>query len=162
MVVARLESFITGRGLEDALERACVYRDHGADAILCHSKRNDAAEILEFMNVWNKGDAKDQCPVIILPTTYPSVSAETFEEAGISGIIWANHSVRASISAMQNTCNRIFREKSILNTEDEVVSVKEIFRLQRQSDLTRDEGRYLPSDGQSTRTYGVEHYLASD
>lgn len=158
MVVARLESFITGRGVDDAVERALVYRDHGADAILCHSKLNDAQDIEAFMNRWQ--DNKSDCPVVIVPTTYPSVPVSDFEEMGVSTIIWANHAVRASITAIQDTCKTIFEEQSILSTEDKVCSVKEVFRLQRQKQLTADEAKYLPKDGGlTTRTYTEDHYL---
>jgi len=156
MVVARLESFITGRGLEDAVERAECYRDHGADAILCHSKIKDSSDIDAFMNRWHN---KHDCPIIIVPTTYPSVPVSHFQDLGVSTIIWANHSVRASITAMQHTCKTIFDEQSILSTESEVATVKEIFRLQRQNELSADEDLYLPVDGQSTRTYSQDHYL---
>ena len=162
MVVARLESFITGLGLEDAVERANVYRDHGADAILCHSKIGDSSDIEAFMNRWQ--DKKGDCPIIIVPTTYPSVPVQDFEDMGVSTVIWANHSLRASIGAMQKVCKTIFEERSILSTENDgasgdVVSVKEIFRLQRQGALSEDEGKYLPSEAASTRTYTEDHYL---
>jgi len=157
MVVARLESFITGNGLEDAVERAMCYKEHGADAILCHSKRKDASDIEAFMNRWQP--YVKTCPIIIVPTTYPSVPAAHFEDMGVSTIIWANHSVRASITAMQETCQRIHDQQSILETEDKVATVKEIFRLQRQDALSADEKLYLPQDGgQSTRTYDSAHY----
>lgn len=157
MVVARLESFITGNGLEDAVERAICYKDHGADAILCHSKLTDASDIEAFMNRWQA--YKHTCPIIIVPTTYPSVPVAHFADIGVSTIIWANHSVRASITAMQNTCKEIHDNQSILSTESQVASVKEIFRLQRQNDLSADEKAYLPQDGgQSTRTYDNKHY----
>lgn len=145
MVVARLESFITGLGLEDAVSRAKVYRDHGADAILCHSKRSDADDIEAFMNEWQK-ESKNP-PVIIVPTTYSSVPVSNFEDMGVSTVIWANHSVRASIGAMQQACKTIFSQQSIASFESadsSVVPVKEIFRLQRQNDLTKDENKYLP------------------
>jgi len=158
MVVARLESFITGHGLESAVTRANIYRDHGADAILCHSKIKDASEIEAFMNRWHD---KTDCPVIIVPTTYPSTTAEEIEDMGVSTVIWANHSVRASIKAIQNVTKTIFEERSIISTEgsDSSVPVKEIFRLQRQDLLSADEKIYLTQNATTTRTYSAEHYL---
>ena len=160
MVVARLESFITGHGLESAVTRANIYRDHGADAILCHSKIKDASEIESFMNRWHD---KTDCPVIIVPTTYPSTTAEEIEDMGVSTVIWANHSVRASIKAIQNVTKTIFEERSIISTEgsDSSVPVKEIFRLQRQDLLSADEKIYLTQNATTTRTYSEGHYLQS-
>jgi phosphoenolpyruvate phosphomutase len=73
---------------------------------------------------------------------------EVFEQAGISAVIWANHNLRAAISAMQQTTRTIFLERSLRNVEDRVVSVKEVFRLQNADELIEAEERYLPkTDG---------------
>lgn len=128
-VVARLESFITGLGLEDALQRASIYEDHGADAILCHSKKETAEDIEAFMTNW-----KGKVPVIIVPTTYINTPISKFDELGVSGVIWANHQLRASILAMQHACYSI--------KDTPMVSVKEIFRLQEQDELNADEKKY--------------------
>lgn len=52
-IVARVEAFIAGWGLEEALKRAEAYREAGADAILMHSKRSDANEIEAFIKAWD-------------------------------------------------------------------------------------------------------------
>lgn len=161
VVVARLESFITGNGLEDAVERASVYRDSGADAILCHSKLEDASDIEAFMNRWH--EFRKDCPVLIVPTTYPQVPTQDFHDLGVSTVIWANHNVRAATAAMQRTSDTIFREQSIRSIEPTVCTVKELFRIQGQDQLTADEGRYLAAEtSPSTRTYGSEHYLVDE
>ena len=142
MVVARLEAFIAGWGLDEALRRADAYHKAGADAILCHSKKADSSDIDAFMKIWG-----NRCPVIIVPTKYYSVPTEHFKKVGISTIIWANHNMRASIKSMQETSARIFAEQSLINVESKVVSVNEIFRLQGADELEAAEDKYLPTTG---------------
>lgn len=138
-VVARLESLIAGRGLEEALTRAEVYKEAGADAILVHSKKSDASEIEEFMKQW-----KNKCPVVIVPTKYYTTPTSLFRDIGISTVIWANHNLRASVAAMQRTSLMIATEKSLLSVEKKISSVQEIFRLQRDNELVVAEEKYLP------------------
>jgi phosphoenolpyruvate phosphomutase len=138
-VVARVESLIAGWELEEALKRADAYRLAGADAILMHSKLKNADQILAFMREW-----KDKCPVVIVPTTYYNTPTSVYEEAGVSLVIWANHLLRASIKVMQQTAAQIYQEQSINSIESQVVSVKEIFRLQNAAELKEAEQRYLP------------------
>lgn len=141
-VVARVESFIAGWDLGEALKRAEAYSLAGADAILMHSKLKDASQILEFMREW-----KNTCPVVIVPTTYHATPTAAFEEAGVSLVIWANHLLRASIKAMQQTAAQIYQERCISPIEEQVVSVKEIFRLQNAGELKEAEKQYLPKAG---------------
>ena len=138
-VVARVESLIAGWELEEALRRAEAYYLAGADAILMHSKLKTADQILEFMRAW-----QHKCPVVIVPTTYYNTPTSVYEEAGVSLVIWANHLLRASIKAMQQTAAQIYQEQSISSIEGQVVSVKEIFRLQNAAELEEAEGKYLP------------------
>ena len=114
----------------------------GADAILMHSKRPTADQIVEFMQNWNH-----KCPVVIVPTTYYKTPTSVYEEAGVSLVIWANHMLRAAIKVMQQTAARIRDERSIGSIESEVVSVKEIFRLQNAAELEEAEKVYLPKTG---------------
>ena len=141
-VVARVESLIAGWELEEALKRAEAYYLAGADAILMHSKRKTADQILDFMRAW-----QHPCPVVIVPTTYYNTPTSIYEEAGISLVIWANHVLRSSIKAMQQTAAQIYQEQSISSIEGQVVSVKEIFRLQNAAELEEAEGKYLPKVG---------------
>jgi phosphoenolpyruvate phosphomutase len=145
-VVARLEGFIAGWGLDEVLRRAHAYYEAGADALLVHSKKSAPDQILAFARAWDK-----PCPLIIVPTMYYSTPAEVFEQAGIRIAIWANHNVRASISAMQSLCRRIYSERSVANVEDQIVSIKEVFRLQRADELMAAEERYLPKRVDSAR-----------
>jgi phosphoenolpyruvate phosphomutase len=138
-VVARTESFIAGWGLEEALKRADAYYRAGADAILVHSKISTADQVLAFMAEW-----RNDCPIVVVPTTYYSVPTDSLADAGISLAIWANHLLRASITAMQETAAILHREQRLLPIEDEIASVKEIFRLQNAAELKVAERQYLP------------------
>lgn len=138
-VVARVEAFIAGWGKEEALSRARRYADAGADAVLIHSKKKTPADIEAFMAEWD-----GRAPVVIVPTAYPDTPSSDFEKLGISTIIWANHNLRASVTAMQEASRAIFDAQSIKPVEGKVVTVKEVFRLQDQKEYLDAEERYLP------------------
>ncbi len=139
-IVARVEAFIAGWGLGEALRRAEAYHGAGADAILIHSALAVADEVLAFKKEW-----ADRCPVVIVPTKYYATPTEVFEDAGFSLVIWANHLLRASISAMQRTARQIHAERNLMSIEDNVAGVDEVFRLQGAQELKEAEKRYLPS-----------------
>ncbi|MFB7813612.1 phosphoenolpyruvate mutase [Paenibacillus chitinolyticus] len=139
-VVARVEAFITGKGLKVALERAEAYRKAGADAVFIHSKRSDVAEIEAFMKEW-----AGRLPVVIVPTKYYTTPTVRFQEMGISLVIWANHNLRASIQAMKHLSDRIYRDQSLIHVEKDVATLEEVFRLQGAEELEAAEQQYLPS-----------------
>lgn len=139
-VVARVEAFIAGWGLNEALERASMYHEAGADAILIHSKLPTAQQVLDFKSEWS-----DRCHVVIVPTMYHDTPTSVFREAGFSVAIWANHLVRAAITSMQQAARQICVEESIAGIEKQIVAVKEIFRLQGAAELRVAERRYLPT-----------------
>lgn len=140
-VVARVEALIAGYGLEEALRRARAYAAAGADAVLIHSKLATAFQILAFMENW-----KEDCPVVIVPTKYYTTPVEVFEQSGVSLVIWANHLMRSSITAMQNVARQIYQERSLVNVEPVVAPLSEVFRLQQEEELCSAEARYLPEE----------------
>ena len=158
-IVARVEALIAGRGMEEALRRAEAYRRAGADAILIHSKLSKADEILTFSREWAR-----RCPLVIVPTRYYSTPTEVFREAGISTVIWANHLVRSAVTAMQSVAKDIHDSETLVNVEDRIVSVEEIFRLQNTEEYAAAERQYLaagPAGGSAivlaaTRGRGLE------
>lgn len=137
-VVARVEAFIAGWGIDEALSRAELYADYGADAILMHSKLSNVSEIESFMRVWD-----GRKPVVIVPTKYYKTPTDTFRELGCSLAIWANHNMRTSIQAMQTATREIYEAQSLQRVEDGnmVVPVNEIFRLTHQDELKEAEKR---------------------
>jgi phosphoenolpyruvate phosphomutase len=140
-VVARVEAFIAGWTLKEALARSEAYRKAGADAILMHSKRGDSKEIDAFMKEWG-----NRLPVVIVPTKYYATPTQHFKDQGISMIIWANHNLRSSISAMQKISSQIFKDESLINVEKNIATVNEIFRLQNVQELEEAEDKYLPQE----------------
>lgn len=138
-VVARVEAFIAGWDCDEALRRAEAYRNAGADAILMHSKKSDPSDIEAFMKAW-----KNQGPVVIVPTKYYKTPSKHFEDMGVSMVIWANHNLRASVQAIQETTKQIYKDQSLINVEEKIVSVKEVFRLQNDKELSQAEKKYLP------------------
>ena len=139
-IVARVEALIAGWGLREAIRRAEAYRQAGADAILIHSKLSKPDEILEFMQEWG-----DRAPVVIVPTTYYATPTQAFRDAGVSAVIWANHLMRSAMTSMRQTAQQIHEEESLINIEDRIVSVKDVFQIQGASELAEAERRYLPA-----------------
>src|SRR5262245_43215246 len=140
VIVARTEALISGHGLDEALLRAEAYHAAGADAILIHSKQKTASEVLAFAKGW-----ENRCPLIIVPTTYHSTPTSLFRQAGISTVIWANHNLRAVITAMRETSRRIWEDESVREVEGRVAGVQDIFRLVGNAELEAAERRYLPA-----------------
>lgn len=139
-IVARVEAFIAGWGLEEALQRAEAYRRAGADAILIHSALSTADEIVSFTSAWD-----NRCPVVIVPTKYYATPVEVFRAQRVSIVIWANHLLRSSITAMQQTARELHEAKSLARVEQAVAPVSEVFRLQGAGALEDAERRYLPT-----------------
>lgn len=136
-IVARVEAFIAGWGLDEALKRAEAYHEAGADAILIHSKHSQPDEVLEFASEW-----ANRSPLVLVPTKYYATPTEVFEEAGISLVIWANHTIRSCITAMQATAANIHETRSLVESEGRIATVSEIFRLQGADELLEAEKRY--------------------
>jgi len=139
VIVARVEAFIAGWGIDEALRRANAYADAGADAILIHSKISTDEEIKTFMSKWD-----GRKPVVIVPTMYYNTPIQAFKDYGVSLVIWANHQLRASIASMQSVVQQIYKEESLVKIENNIVPVKEIFRLQNVQEYKEAEERYLP------------------
>lgn len=146
-VVARIEALISGRGMDEALKRAEAYHAAGADALLIHSKLATAVEIQEFAERWGR-----RSPLVIVPTMYYATPTEVFRRAGINAVIWANHLLRASISAMRATAAQIHDDESLLEVEGRIASVKDVFALTANAELEAAERRYLPA---ATKTCAV-------
>lgn len=137
-IVARTEALICELEMEEALTRAKAYQQAGATAVLIHSKQTTADEIKQFMSLWD-----NSCPVVIVPTTYYNTPTSEFADLGISTIIWANHLLRASASAMQLAAQEIYNNQSLVDLEHKISPIQEIFRLQNEQELKQAENKYL-------------------
>ena len=137
-VVARVEALIAGWGLKEALRRAEAYHEAGADAILIHSKESVADEILAFTKEW-----ANRSPVVIVPTKYYGTPTQHFRDAGVNLIIWANHNMRAAISAMRETSQQIFENQNLVWAEENVARLGDVFVIAGNGELSEAENRYL-------------------
>ena len=128
MIFARLESLIAGKGIDDALMRAKIYIEAGADGIMIHSKDKDGKDIFEFMKEFRKF-SKD-IPLIVVPTTYNQFTEEELHEGGANIVIHANHLLRSAYPAMVNTAKSILEHgRSKEASEEYCLPVKEILTL---------------------------------
>ena len=141
VLIARVEAFIAGWGLTEALKRAEAYREAGADGILIHSSQRVPDEVLAFKREWG-----DRAPVVIVPTKYYATPTEVFQDAGFAIAIWANQLLRASVTTTQKVAEQLMREQHLRGVEGEIVPVAEIFRLQGVAEHQEAERRYLPQN----------------
>ena len=127
MVIARIESFIVGKGLNDALKRAVIYSKAGADAILIHSKAKTPTEIFSFAREFKK--SKNFIPLVSVPSTYSKVYEKDLIRNGFKLVIYANHLLRAAYPAMQFTAKKILENSRAFEVEKKIIPIKEIINL---------------------------------
>lgn len=139
VIIARTEALIAGLGEAEALQRAAAYEEAGADMILIHSKKRTPDEVESFAMAW-----KGQAPIVIVPTAYPELSEPRIKSLGkIKMVIYGNHAIRAAVTAMKDVFARIRADGGIQNVHNDIVSVEEIFRLQRMDGIKDDERKFL-------------------
>lgn len=124
VLVARTEALIVDLGIEEALRRGYAYADAGADALLVHSKASTAVEILGFLSEW-----RGTIPIVVVPTTYGGWNVRAAAEAGVSLMIYANHGLRAATRATLDVLQQIRETGEITSVEDQIASMRDIFRL---------------------------------
>ena len=128
-IVARIESFILGKGLRDALNRGEKYVNSGADAILIHSKEKNPSEIFSFSKAFRK--IKPNIPLIAVPSTYSSVKEKELIKNGFQIVIYANHMLRAAYPSMLNVGKNILKNGRSFEIEKKITPIKDIIRLIR-------------------------------
>ncbi len=130
LIIARLESFIAGMGLNDALKRAEIYLKAGVDGIMVHSKSKDPEEILSFAE--NYKDLQKRLgierPLVCVPTTYNRIQEEELKSAGFNVVIYANHLLRSAYKSMIQTAQSILSNQRSLEVDGLCAPVKDIFR----------------------------------
>lgn len=127
MICARIESLILEQGMEDALTRAFAFAEAGADAIMIHSRKKDPSEIQEFIE---KFRAKDKTtPIVLVPTSFNSVTEEEWKERGANIIIYANQLMRAEVPAMQKAAEIILQNHRAEECDAMLMPFKDIIRL---------------------------------
>lgn len=127
MICARIESLILERGMDDALTRAVAFVKAGADAIMIHSRKKDPSEIFEFIEKFRAKDAIT--PLVIVPTSFNSVTEDEFKSRGANVVIYANQLTRSGFPAMQKTAETILMNHRALEADEMCMSIKQIINL---------------------------------
>ena len=127
MICARIESLILERGMDDALERAFAFSEAGADAIMIHSRKKDPAEIFEFVQKFREGNSTT--PVVVVPTSFNTVTEQEFKDRGVNVVIYANQLTRTGFPAMQDAARTILENHRAKECDDKCMSIKEIITL---------------------------------
>ncbi len=127
MICARIESLILEAGMEDALKRAFAFVGAGADAIMIHSRKKDPAEIIEFVKKFREKDSVT--PIVVVPTSFNSVTEEEFKEIGVNVVIYANQLTRSAFPAMKKAAETILKNHRAMECDDMCMPFKEIIRL---------------------------------
>ena len=127
MICARIESLILERGMEDALTRAFSFVDAGADAIMIHSRKKDPSEIQEFIEKFREKDKTT--PIVLVPTSFNSVTEEEWKQRGANIIIYANQLMRAEVPAMQKAAEMILKNHRAEECDEMLMPFKDIIRL---------------------------------
>ena len=127
MIIARIESFIAGKGIDDAMERALAYIDAGADGIMIHSKDQSGEDVKNFCISLRK--INKSIPIVVVPTTYNHITEDELADWGVNIVIYANHMLRSAYPAMLNTAKSILLHGRSYEANDLCMSVKEILEL---------------------------------
>ena len=128
MIIARVESLILQKGMDDALLRSKAYIKAGADGIMIHSKNKDGKEIIEFCNHFKK--FANRVPLIVVPSTYAHMTENELQDLGVNVVIYANHLLRSAYPAMVNTAKSLLENnRSMEASNDYCMSIKEIITL---------------------------------
>lgn len=127
MICARIESLILEQGMEDALERAFAFSGAGADAIMIHSRKKDPSEIFEFVEKFREKNAST--PIVVVPTSFNTVTEEEFKARGVNVVIYANQLTRTGFPAMQKAARTILENHRAKECDDMCMSIKEIITL---------------------------------
>ena len=127
MIIARIESLILERGMEDALERAYAYVSAGADGIMIHSRKKDPTEILTFCDKFREKDKTT--PIVVVPSSFNTITNEELAEHGVNIVIYANQLTRAAFPAMQETAKDILKYHRAKEVDDRLLPIKNIITL---------------------------------
>ncbi|MFJ9556025.1 phosphoenolpyruvate mutase [Nocardiopsis sp. NPDC101807] len=127
MVIARIESLILDKGLDDAVRRAEAYMDAGADGIMIHSRRSDPSDVFEFCKHFDK--LARRVPLVVVPTSYSSVREAELVDAGVNMVIYANHLMRAVYPQMSRVAQSILRHGRAHEAEPTLASIGEILSV---------------------------------
>jgi phosphoenolpyruvate phosphomutase len=135
MIVARIESLILGETVDQALDRANLYVQSGANAVMIHSIETDAMMLLQFLRRFRRRDT--QTPLVVVPTTFNRITATQLHSEGVNVVIYANHLIRASMSAMIHTANQILHDDMSQAIDETIMPVKDLLDFVPHNDPSR-------------------------
>lgn len=127
MIIARIESLILEKGMEDALTRAHAFVKAGADGIMIHSRKKDPAEIVEFCDKFREDDKTT--PIVVVPSSFNTITEEELASHGVNIVIYANQLTRSAFPAMQQTAEDILRYHRAKEVDDRLMPIKQIITL---------------------------------
>ena len=127
MIIARIESLILEKGMEDALERARAFVAAGADGIMIHSRKKDPAEILEFCDRFRSENKTT--PIVVVPSSFNVITEEELALHGVNIVIYANQLTRSAFPAMKQTAEDILRYHRAKEVDDRLMPIKQIITL---------------------------------
>lgn len=127
MIIARIESLILEKGMEDALERASAFTSAGADGIMIHSRKKDPSEIFEFCDRFRERDKKT--PIVVVPTSFNQVKEEVLAAHGVNIVIYANQLMRAAFPVMKQTAEGILKAHRAQEVDSTLMPFGDIIRL---------------------------------
>ena len=127
MICARIESLILEQGVEDALKRAAAFVRAGADAVMIHSRRREPDEIFQFVEQFRKAD--HSTPVVVVPTSFNTVTEEEFKRRGVNIVIYANQLTRSGFPAMQSTAVSILNNHRAMECDELCMPIRDIISL---------------------------------
>ncbi len=127
MIIARIESLILEKGMKDALERAYAYVNAGADGIMIHSRKKEPDEILAFCDEFRRENK--QTPIVVVPSSFDSITEEELAEHGVNIVIYANQLTRSAFPAMQKTAEDILRYHRAKEVDERLLPIKDIITL---------------------------------
>lgn len=127
IIIARIESLILEKGIDDALARARAFVKAGADGIMIHSRKKDPCEIVEFCDRFRAEDAKT--PIVVVPSSFNVITEDELVQHGVNIVIYANQLTRAAFPAMQQTAEDILRYHRAKEVDDRLMPIKDIITL---------------------------------
>ena len=127
MIIARIESLILEKGMEDALERANAFVNAGADGIMIHSRKKDPDEIIDFCDRFRSENKTT--PIVVVPSSFNTITEEELASHGVNIVIYANQLTRSAFPAMQETAKEILKYHRAKESDDRLMPIKQIITL---------------------------------
>ncbi len=127
MIIARIESLILEKGMDDALERAHEFVEAGADGIMIHSRKKDPIEILEFCDKFR--EQNKHTPIVVVPSSFNVITEDELAAHGVNIVIYANQLTRSAFPAMEQTAKDILRYHRAKEVDSRLMPIKDIISL---------------------------------